>query len=79
MVGPVEADPEYQLIVQVNQMAAEFDTEIGQWCTAAGRVRSDRAVIGTLSYRDLVPLSDSACRQTCARFVLNQINSDVQI
>lgn len=29
MVGPVEADPEYQLIVHVNQMAAEFDTEIG--------------------------------------------------
>ncbi|KAF0313693.1 U4/U6 small nuclear ribonucleoprotein Prp31 [Amphibalanus amphitrite] len=29
MVGPVEADPEYRLIVQVNQMAAEFDTEIG--------------------------------------------------
>ena len=30
MVGPVEADPEYRLIVQVNQMAAEFDTEIGE-------------------------------------------------
>ena len=30
MVGPVEADPEYQLIVQVNQMAAEFDAEIGK-------------------------------------------------
>ena len=30
MAGPVEADPEYQLIVQVNLMAAEFDAEIGE-------------------------------------------------
>jgi len=29
IVGPVEADPEYQLIVEVNMMVAEFDTEIG--------------------------------------------------
>ena len=27
--GPVEADPEYQLIVEANNLAAELDDEIG--------------------------------------------------
>ena len=29
MSGPVEADPEYQLIVEANNLAAELDDEIG--------------------------------------------------
>lgn len=27
--GPVEQDPEYQLIVEANNLAVEIDTEIG--------------------------------------------------
>lgn len=27
--GPVEADPEYQLIVEANNLAAEIDGEVG--------------------------------------------------
>lgn len=29
IVGPVESDPEYQLIVEANNLAVEIDTEIG--------------------------------------------------
>jgi U4/U6 small nuclear ribonucleoprotein PRP31 len=29
IVGPVEADPEYRLIVEANNIAAEIDNEIG--------------------------------------------------
>ena len=29
--GPVEADPEYILIVEANNLAAEIDDEIGEW------------------------------------------------
>ncbi|XP_043190390.1 U4/U6 small nuclear ribonucleoprotein Prp31-like [Amphibalanus amphitrite] len=56
MVGPVEADPEYRLIVQVNQMAAEFDTEIGiihKYCKDLyGRrfPELDSLVVGPLDY-----------------------------
>lgn len=28
--GPVEADPEYQLIVQANNLAVDMDTEMGK-------------------------------------------------
>ena len=30
VVGPVEADPEYQLIVDSNNMAVEIDNEISE-------------------------------------------------
>jgi len=36
IVGPVESDPEYQLIVEANNMAVDIDNEIGkhnQLCT----------------------------------------------
>lgn len=29
IVGPVESDPEYQLIVEANNLAVEIDNEIG--------------------------------------------------
>lgn len=29
IVGPVESDPEYQLIVEANNMAVDIDNEIG--------------------------------------------------
>lgn len=29
IIGPVEADPEYQLIVEANNMAVDIDNEIG--------------------------------------------------
>lgn len=29
--GPVEADPEYQLIVEANNLAAEIDNEVGKF------------------------------------------------
>lgn len=29
IIGPVEADPEYQLIVEANNLAVEIDNEIG--------------------------------------------------
>lgn len=32
IVGPVESDPEYQLIVEANNMAVDIDNEIGN-CT----------------------------------------------
>ena len=31
MVGPVEADPEYQLIVESNNFVVEIDNEISEW------------------------------------------------
>lgn len=31
MIGNVESDPEYQLIVQANSVAVEIDNEIGEW------------------------------------------------
>jgi len=34
IVGPVESDPEYQLIVEANNMAVDIDNEIGD-CTVA--------------------------------------------
>lgn len=30
IVGPVESDPEYQLIVEANNMAVDIDDEIGK-------------------------------------------------
>lgn len=30
IIGPVEADPEYQLIVEANNLAVEIDNEIGR-------------------------------------------------
>lgn len=30
IIGPVEADPEYQLIVEANNIAADIDNEIGK-------------------------------------------------
>lgn len=30
IVGPVESDPEYQLIVEANNMAVDIDNEIGK-------------------------------------------------
>lgn len=30
IIGPVESDPEYQLIVEANNIAADVDTEIGK-------------------------------------------------
>jgi U4/U6 small nuclear ribonucleoprotein PRP31 len=30
IIGPVESDPEYQLIVEANNLAVEIDTEIGK-------------------------------------------------
>lgn len=32
MVGPVEADPEYQLIVDSNNLTVEIDNEISKQC-----------------------------------------------
>lgn len=29
IIGPVESDPEYQLIVEANNLAVEIDNEIG--------------------------------------------------
>lgn len=31
IIGPVEADPEYQLIVEANNMAVKIDNEIGNY------------------------------------------------
>ena len=31
MIGPVEADPEYQLIVDSNNMVVEIDNEISEY------------------------------------------------
>ncbi len=30
-MGPVEADPEYQLIVEANNITVEIDNEISKW------------------------------------------------
>lgn len=30
IIGPVESDPEYQLIVEANNLAVEIDNEIGE-------------------------------------------------
>ena len=30
IIGPVESDPEYQLIVEANNIAADIDDEIGK-------------------------------------------------
>lgn len=32
VTGPVEADPEYQLIVEANNLAVEIDNEISRSC-----------------------------------------------
>ena len=34
--GPVEADPEYLLIVEANNLAAQIDEEIGTFYKAVG-------------------------------------------
>lgn len=31
IIGPVEADPEYQLIVEANNLAVEIDNEISKY------------------------------------------------
>ena len=31
IIGPVESDPEYQLIVEANNMAVKIDNEIGNY------------------------------------------------
>lgn len=31
MIGSVESDPEYQLIVEANSIAADIDNEICKW------------------------------------------------
>ena len=44
--GPVEADPEYQLIVEANNLAAELDDEIGNIHKFAREKYSVRMMMG---------------------------------
>lgn len=35
IIGPVESDPEYQLIVEANNMAVDIDDEVGVYLTCS--------------------------------------------
>ena len=46
--GPVEADPEYQLIIEANNITVEIDNEISKSHTQAGKQERGLMELGVL-------------------------------